>query len=204
MQGWFSLTPTIRAMLAAAAASKCFLAMQRVERDDSARGEAGFGQQRLRRRDLVGLLGDVDVGEHRRGVGGERAQHLCCGTVTELVKTAAQRLAIQCDAALSWCGAPRLQQGGMAAAEGILHHSRIEPLEDVADSGVRRCSAPVQAEGRVQLVTVNVDDLDSAKTQVLSGLPTYLNATRPVLADARAPRVAGEKVGTGAHEGIGR
>ena len=115
-----------------------------------------------------------------------------------------QRLAIQRDAALFWSGALRLQQGGMAAAEGLLHHSRIEPLEDVADSGVRRCSAPVQAEGRVQLVTGNVDDLGSTKTQVLSSLLTYLNAISVVLADARTARATGEKEGTGAHGGVGR
>ena len=92
----------------------------------------------------------------------------------------------------------------MAASEGVLHHSRIEPLEDVADSGVRRCSAPVQAEGRVQLVTVNIDDLGSKKTQVLSGLPTYLNAIRPFLSDARATRATREKENTGAHGGVGR
>jgi len=109
--------------------------VQRIERDDGAVGDAEFGQQRLRRRDLVGLLGDVDVGEHQRGVGGERAQHLGGRAVVEPVKTAAQRLAIQRDAALSRCGARRLQQGGMTA-EGRLHPGRIEPLEDVADGGV--------------------------------------------------------------------
>ncbi len=108
--------------------------MQRVERDDGVAGDAQFGQQRLRRRDLVGPFGDVDVSEHKRGVGGKRAQHLRRGTVAELVKVrrtsrfdaAAQRLAIQGDAALSRCGARRLQQGGMAA-ESRLHRSRIEP-----------------------------------------------------------------------------
>ena len=55
--------------------------------------------------------------------------------VVEPVKAAAQRLAIQRDAALSRCGARRLQQGGMTA-EGRLHPGRIEPLEDVADGGV--------------------------------------------------------------------
>ncbi len=34
------------------------------------------------------------------GVGGEGAEHLRRGAVAELVKAAAQRLAIQCDAAL--------------------------------------------------------------------------------------------------------
>jgi len=160
--GWLSLTPTIRATLAAAAASNVFLAVQRVERDDGAGGEAQFGQQGLRRRDLVGPFGDVDVGEHQRGVGGGRAQHLGGCAVMELVETAAQRLAIESDAALSRRGARRPQQGGMAA-EGRLHPGRVEPLEDVADGRVRRRAAPFQAEGRVQLAAVDVDEGDDVR-----------------------------------------
>jgi hypothetical protein len=36
----------------------------RIECDDRAVRDAEFGQQRLRRRDLVGLLGDIDMGEY--------------------------------------------------------------------------------------------------------------------------------------------
>ena len=142
--------------------------MQRVERDDGARGKAEFGQQGLRCRDLIGSLGDVDGGEHQRGVCGERAQHLDGGAVVEFVETAAQRLAIQCNAALSGCGARRLQQGGMAA-EGRFHPGRVEPLEDVADGSVRRRAAPVQAEGRVQPAAMDVDEGDDAAIRVAAG-----------------------------------
>ncbi len=99
--------------------------------------------------------------KHERGVGGERAQHLRRGAVVELVKAAAQRFAIESDAAVPRRGARRLQQGGMAA-EGRLHPGRVEPLEDVADGRVRRRAAPVQAEGRVQLAAVDVDEGDDA------------------------------------------
>ncbi len=142
--GWLSLTWTIRVTRWLRRRPRnVFLAVQRIEGDEGAAGNAGFGQQRLRRRDLVGLPGDarrtsrfdVDVGEHQRGVGGERAQHRGGRAVVEAVKTAAQRLAIERDAALSRCRARRLQQGGMTA-EGRLHPGRIEPLEDVADGGV--------------------------------------------------------------------
>ena len=142
--------------------------MQRVERDDGARGEAEFGQQRLRRRDLVGLLGNVHVGEHQRGVGGERAQHLHRSTIVELVKAAAQRLAVQGNAALPRRGTRRLQQGGMAA-KGRLHPGRIEPVEDVADSGVRRRPLPFQREGRVQPAAVDGDEGDDATIRVAAG-----------------------------------
>lgn len=43
-------------------------------------------EQSLHGRDLVGLFGDVDVGEHEGGVGGQRAEHLCSGAVVEIVK----------------------------------------------------------------------------------------------------------------------
>jgi len=103
--------------------------------------------------------------EHQGGVGGERAQHLGGGAVVELVEAAAQRLAIEGDAALSGRGARRLQPGSMAA-EGRFHRGRIEPLEDVADGGVRRCSAPVQTGHRVQPATMDADEGDDAAIRV--------------------------------------
>jgi hypothetical protein len=60
--------------------------VQCIERDDGSICDAKFGQQRLRCRDLVGFLGDVDMGEHEGGVGGERAQHLGGSPVTEVVE----------------------------------------------------------------------------------------------------------------------
>ena len=144
------------------------MTVQGVERDDGAGSEAEFGEQGLRGRDFVGSLGNVDMGEHERGVGGERAQHLGSGAVAELVKAAAQCFAVQGDAARPRRGARRLQQGGMAA-EGRLHRRRIEPLEDVADGGVRRRTAPVQTESRVQLAAVDVDEGDDAAIRVAAG-----------------------------------
>jgi len=142
--------------------------VQCIERDDGVAGNAEFGQQGLRRRDLVGLLGDVDVRKHQRGVGGERAEHLGGSAVVEFVEAAAQRLAVQRDAALSGRGTRRLQQGGMTA-EDYLHSSRVEPLEDVADSSVRRRSTPVQAEGRVQPAAMDGDEGDNAAIRVAAG-----------------------------------
>ena len=136
-------------MLAAAATSKCFSAIQGIERNASVTGNAETGQQRLCRRDLVGRLGYVDVGEHQSGVGGKGAEHPCCGTVTKLVEAAAQGPAIERDAALSGCASHGLQHGGMTPA-CCFRPGRIEPLEDIAHGGMRRCSAPVQTEHRVQ------------------------------------------------------
>jgi hypothetical protein len=142
--------------------------MQRIERDDGGVGDAEFSQQRLRCWDFVGLLGNVDMGEHEGGVGGERAQHLSGSTVMEVVEAAAQGLAIQRDAALSGCGVRRLQQGGMAT-EDSLYRGRIEPLEDVADGGVRGCAAPVQTEGGIEPAAMDVDEGDDAPIRVATG-----------------------------------
>ncbi len=106
--------------------------------------------------------------KHQRGVGGERAQYLGGGAVVELVKAATQRLAIQGDAALSRRGARRLQQGGMTA-EDYLHRSRIQPLEDVADGGVRGCSTPLQAEDGIQPAAMDGDEGDDAAIRVAAG-----------------------------------
>jgi len=144
------------------------LTVQRIERDDDVAGNAQFGQQRLRRWDLVGLLGDVDVGEHQRGVSGERAQHLSSTAVVELVKAAAQRLAIQRDAALSRCGARHLKQGGMTA-EDDLNRSRIKALEDVAHGSVSGRSTLCQSERSVQPAAMNVDEGDNAAIRVAAG-----------------------------------
>jgi hypothetical protein len=46
------------------ATSKAFLTVYRIECDDCADRDAEFGQQCLRGGDLVGLLGDIDVGEY--------------------------------------------------------------------------------------------------------------------------------------------
>src|SRR5258708_32902196 len=76
--------------------------------------------------------------QYQRRIGSEGTQHLGGGTVTKLVETAAQGLAIQRDAALPGGCARRLKQRRMATITG-LYRSRIEPLEDIADgSGLGR------------------------------------------------------------------
>src|SRR4051795_7462453 len=75
-------------------AGHTFLAVQRVERDDGAVGDAEFGEQRLCRRDLVGFLGDIDMGEHEGRIGGKSAEHLNGGTVVEVVEAPPKRFAV--------------------------------------------------------------------------------------------------------------
>jgi len=142
-----------------------FLTVYRIECDDRAVLDTEFRQQRLRCRDLVGFLGDIDVGEYQGRVRGEGAQYLGGGAVVEVVEAAAQRLAIERDAGLSGRCACRLKPGGMLA-EDSLDLRGIEPLEDVADRGVSGRAAPLQTEGRVQLAAMNIDEGDDASIRV--------------------------------------
>jgi len=128
-------------------------------------GDTEFGQQRLCRRDLVGLAVDRDMSEHEGGIGGKCAQHLHGGLVMEIVEAAAQRLAIEGDAARPRRGTSRLQQGGVTA-EGRLYRSRIEPLEDVADRRVGGRPAPPQPERGIEPVAMDVDEGDDATIRV--------------------------------------
>jgi hypothetical protein len=150
------------------ATSNVFLAVYRVECDDRTIPDTKFGQQRLRRRDLVGLLGDIDMSEYKRTIGGEGAQYLGGSAIVEIVEAAAQRLAIKCDAALSGCSVCCLKQGCMLT-EHHLDLGWIEPLEDVTDRGVSRCTAPLQPEGRVQLTAMDIDEGDDAPIRVAAG-----------------------------------
>ena len=83
---------------AVAATSNIFLAVQGIEGDDGTGSNTAFGQQHLCRRNLVGLVGNVDVGEHEGGIGGERAQQLGGCAVTEAIEAATQGLAVKGDA----------------------------------------------------------------------------------------------------------
>ena len=58
------------------------------------------------------------------------------------------------------------EAGGMLA-EDRLDFCGIKPLEDVADRGVSRRAAPLQAEGRVQLAAMNIDEGDDASIRVV-------------------------------------
>src|SRR5271166_4659640 len=104
-------------MSACRATSKCFLTVYRIECDDRAVLDAEFGQQRLRRRNFVGFFRDIDVSEHERRIGGERAQHLRGGAVVEIVDAATQRLSVQRDTALPGLCTCRLKQRGMLAED---------------------------------------------------------------------------------------
>ncbi len=106
--------------------------------------------------------------EHESGVGCKCAEHLCCGSVVELVEAAAQRLAVKRDAAWVSLRECCLEFRGMAAKDR-LDGGGIETLEDVTDRGVRGCAAPFQTKGRVQLAAMHLDEGDDATIGVAAG-----------------------------------
>src|SRR5271168_2619751 len=103
--------------------------------------------------------------QYQRRIGREGTQHLGGGTVTKVVETATQGLAIQRDAALPGGCMRRLKQRRMATKTG-LYRSRIEPLEDIADGRVRGRSTPCKTERFVQPATMNVDEGDDAAGRI--------------------------------------
>jgi len=137
----------------------------RIECDDRTVLDTELRQQRLRCRDLIGFLGDIDVGEYQGRFRCERTQYLRRGVVIEVVEAAAQRLAIKRDAGLSGLCACRLKLGSMLA-EDRLDLGRIEPLEDVADRGVSGRAAPLQTKRRVQPAAMDIDEGDDASIRI--------------------------------------
>ena len=74
------------------------LAMQRVGGEQHA-GEAQFSHQLRHGRNLVRRPGQLLMGQDQGGVGGEGAEHVDRLAVTQVVETAAQRLAVKRDRA---------------------------------------------------------------------------------------------------------
>ena len=58
--------------------------------------------QRLRGRDLLGRATDLLVRQDQRGLAGERAQHVRCGAVVQMVEAALERFAVQRDDTEPW------------------------------------------------------------------------------------------------------
>src|SRR6476620_1024952 len=128
---------------ACAAASKVFLAVHGVERDDAV-GKLQFAEQLLGCGDLICLRLDVDMRQDQAGFDVESVQHLGRLTVIEIVEASTECLAIERDGSPRSIGCSVMQSGGVAA-ERPLDRLRIEALKDVADRGMGGRTLPVQA-----------------------------------------------------------
>ena len=83
--------------------------MQCIEGDDGVLSDTELGKQRLSCRDFIGFRIDIKVREHEFCVGGERAEDMSGGLIVELIETAAQGLAVQCDTAGTGLGVRPMQ-----------------------------------------------------------------------------------------------
>src|SRR4051812_29649136 len=96
--GWFSLTWTMRSLPVALAVSKVFLTVHGVDGEDAA-GQAERFDQGLDGWDLVRLLPDNVMSQNDPMIDGESAQHMRRLSVSEGIKAAPERLAVDCNEA---------------------------------------------------------------------------------------------------------
>ena len=155
-------------MPACLATSKCFLTVERIERDEGAGRDPEFGEQRLGCGDFIGFSGNADVGQNQGRVGGQSAQHLRSKAIVEIVEAAAKRLAVERNAAWPRLRARSLQPGRMLAERGF-DIGRRKTLEDIANGGVGRRPAPCETERGIQFGPMHVDEGDDAAIGVAAG-----------------------------------
>ena len=103
--------------------------MQRIGREDHAR-QAEFRDEERHGRNLVRCASHLVVRQDQRAVASKSAQHMCGGLIMQVIETASQRLAIQCD------GPPampvdRLIKVTRVAAKGGLQIGRVEREKEV-------------------------------------------------------------------------
>ncbi len=129
--------------------------MHGVAGDDMAR-QVEFLHQLLHGGDLVGFFIDFDVGENQRRIDRERAEQLPCLGVVEVVETALQRLAVERDDAR--LGARRSEiQVRCVVTEDLFDIGRAQPLQNIADRGMRRRPLPLDREGFVQPLPMHLE-----------------------------------------------
>ena len=138
--------------------------MHGIDGDESA-GEAELGEQSLHRRDFVRLLVAVEMRQHQRCVGGERAQNVRGFAVLEMVEAVAQRLAVDGDVALPRVAGLRVENGGVTA-EYLLHRSCIQLLENEPDRAVGRRAPPRQREKVAQSNEMDIDETVNCTVRV--------------------------------------
>jgi len=101
------------------------------------------------------LIGDPEVSQHQRGVGGQCAKYLSGLAVLEMIKATAQRLAIHGDTRQIVALAIELRR---MAAKWRFNLLRIQAQEGIADGGVSWGPLPVQATQIIEALTVSRDE----------------------------------------------
>ncbi len=129
--------------------------MDRVGGGDVVR-QAQLSQQLLHRGDFVGFFVDFDVREHQPRIDRERAEHLLGLGVVEVVETALQRLAVECDDARVRALGRAIQVGGVFA-EDSFDLLGAEPMQDIADGRMHGRAFPIDTESFVQLFPMDLE-----------------------------------------------
>ncbi len=111
------------------------------------------------RRDLVRRPGQLLVRQDQGGVAGEGAEHMNRLAVGQMVKAAAQRLAIKRDRAQRFWGGACVQVAGVVA-EGCFEIVAAERQEQVAQGVDRRSAPEAGAEDGVQAPALQGDEGD--------------------------------------------
>jgi len=112
--GWLSLTWAIRMAPAAAASSKVFLTVHRIESHESL-FEAKLAQQSLNRRDLVGFLVAIEMSQDESRVRRKGGEDMGGLAVLEMVEALTQRLAVDGDVALRILAGLLVEDGCVAS-----------------------------------------------------------------------------------------
>ena len=102
-------------------------------------------------------LVDLEMAQHQGAVGGEGADQVGRPGVGELVEAAAQRLAVEGDHAHALARGALVQDLCVQTEHG-LDVARRNTLKDPAHRGVSRRAPPVQPEGLLEPMQVNVDE----------------------------------------------
>ncbi len=91
-----------------------------------------FLQQLLHGGDFIGLFVDLDMSQHQRRINGERAEHLFCLDVVEVIETALKHLAIERYNKRTGTRHGKVQAGGVFA-KGFFNVSGAQPLQNIPD-----------------------------------------------------------------------
>src|SRR5215469_4938675 len=144
-----------------------FLTMHGIDSDHRA-GQRKRAEQRLDRRDLIGLFIAVEMRQHQSRVRSEGAEYVRSAAVKKVVEASPQGLAIDRHMTLTFAVRYIVQHSGMVA-ERSFDRGGVELSQDTTDRRVSRSFPPLHAERIAQLREVNIDEAVDCPIRVGAG-----------------------------------
>ena len=120
-------------------------------------GDIDLLQQLLDGGDLVGLLINFDMCQHKGRIDREGAQHLFGLGVIEIVEAAFKRFSVKGDEASTGAGAVRSIQTGGVFAKDTFNVLRLKPLQNITNSSMCRWSFPTDSKGFIETLPVDFE-----------------------------------------------